>query len=710
MNLDTSFVPHLPKPLAGLERLAANLWWTWHPEAVELWRVIDPVLWRETRHSPLTFLRRLGEERLEGLADDPTLRIRLHRIMSDLNRYKQCEGTWCTKNAGPLKARPVAYFSAEFGIHESLPLYSGGLGALAGDHLKSASDLGVPMVGVSLFYREGYFRQELTQTGDQTEVYERVNPEDLPLVRVQDKQGNPLIVELPVRGESVQVGAWKAEVGRVPVYFLDMELAFRKMGIQDLGLRLYGGDEGVRLTQEMILGIGGMKLLLRLGVEPGVIHLNEGHCAFACLEYARHLAEKHGIPFEEARRQAGFRTVFTTHTPVPAGHDRFSSDLTGQLTWNYRESLGLTHEQFMDLGRTRPGDKNEPFCMTVLALKTADRSNAVSSIHGKVSRMMWSGMWPGRSAQQVPIGHITNGINVLGWLAPSMIQLFHRYFPPGWQERIGEEDLWLNVHSIPDEELWNTLLLLKTRLIEFLPRSPNRAHPAETPFDPHALTIGFARRFAGYKRVDLLLSEPERIRKILLDPERPVQILFSGKAHPRDGIGKGLVKRVYEFVTDPSVNGKAAFLEDYDMSVCRHLVQGVDLWLNTPRQGHEASGTSGMKVTLNGGLNLSILDGWWPEGYDGTNGFAVSGSRNPNNEIRDAHDRESLFRVLEGEVIPLYYDQDGEGVPRGWVRRMKQAMCTLGWRFSSDRMVMDYVTHGYKQAAGISTCQMNGRS
>lgn len=687
--------------------LARNLWWTWHPEAVDAWRSIDPKLWRESRHSPIAFLKQLGKERLKELCNDPSLCIKFHRVFSDLNRYMEAPSTWGCLNAGPLRARPVAYFCAEFGIHESLPLYSGGLGVLAGDHLKSASDLGIPMVGVSLFYREGYFRQRIAETGDQIADHELFDPEDLPLVRVKDKDGQPLTIDLPIQGDTVQIGAWTAHLGRVPLYFLDMEKAFRKIGIQELGRRLYGGDEAIRLSQEMILGIGGMKLLLRLGIKPGVIHLNEGHCAFAPLEYARYLMEEHGIPFEDAKKQAGSRTVFTTHTPVPASHDRFLSDLIGRMVRQYSESLGLTHEQFMDLGRVHPGNRNEPFCMTALALKTASKSNAVSSIHGKVSRQMWCKLWPDRAPQQVPIGHITNGINALGWLAPSMKQLFHQYFPPDWEQRIGEEEIWLHIHSIPDEELWNTVLLLKTRQLEFLPRLPHRAHPKDSVLDPRALTIGFARRFAGYKRANLLLDDPDRLWKILSDPERPVQIIFSGKAHPRDNIGKDLVKRVYQFATEPRVAGKVVFIEDYDINVCRHLVQGVDLWLNTPSQGYEACGTSGMKVALNGGLNLSILDGWWPEGYDGTNGFAIGGSRNENNDIRDAHDRQAIFKALEEEIIPLYYKQDAYGLPRDWVRRMKQAMCTLGWRFSADRMVKDYTMHCYKPAAGISTCQMN---
>jgi starch phosphorylase len=687
--------------------LARNLWWTWHPEALDVWRSIDAGLWRESRHSPVVFMKRLGKERLEEACKDPSLCIRIHRVFSDLDRYMESASTWGCLHAGPLRARPVTYFCAEFGIHESLPLYSGGLGVLAGDHLKSASDLGIPMIGVSLFYREGYFRQRLSEAGEQISDYELFDPEDLPLVRVKDRDGNPLTIDLPIQGDRVQIGAWTAALGRVPLFFLDMEKAFREMGIQELGRRLYGGDEAVRLSQEIILGIGGMKLLLSLGIKPGVIHLNEGHCAFAPLEYARRLTEEHGISFDSALKQAGSRTLFTTHTSVPAGHDRFASSLIDRMLWQYRGSLGLGHEEFMDLGRVYPGNSDDPFCMTVLALKTASKSNAVSSIHGKVSREMWRDLWPDRSPQQIPIGHITNGINVLGWLAPSMKQLFHQYFPPDWESRIGEENTWLHIYSIPDEELWNVIVFLKTRQFKFLPGAPHRAHPKASLSDPRALTIGFARRFAGYKRACLLLDDPERLWRLLSDSDRPVQIAFSGKAHPRDDIGKALVRKVYQFVTEPRVAGKAVFIEDYDINVCRHLVQGIDLWLNTPRQGYEACGTSGMKVALNGGLNLSILDGWWPEGYTGNNGFAIRGSRNENNGIRDERDREAVFEALEKEVIPLYYKQDEDGLPRDWVRRIKQAMCTLGWRFSSDRMVRDYTDHCYRPAAGISTCEMN---
>ena len=690
-----------------LFELACNLWWTWHPDAIEMWRSIDSQLWRESRHSPVSFIKKLGKERLKQLSQDPSLHIKINRLFANLDRYMSSSSSWGAINASPLSARPVVYFCAEFGIHESLPLYSGGLGVLAGDHLKSASDLGISMVGVSLFYREGYFHQKISEAGEQREEFELLDPRDLPLVRVKENTGNPLTIDLNIEEKTVQIGAWTVQMGRVPLYFLDMESAFREIGIQDLGLRLYGGDEAIRLTQEMILGIGGMRLLLRLGIRPGVIHLNEGHCAFAPLEYARNLMEEHGLAFQVAQKQAGARTVFTTHTPVPAGHDRFNSDLIGKKTWKFRESLGLTHEQFMDLGRVYPGDRNEPFCMTTLALKTASKANAVSSIHGQVSRQMWSNLWPNHSLKQIPIGHITNGINVLGWLAPAMRQLFHQYFPPNWEQKIGEKELWDHIYTIPDEELWNAVLLLKTRLIEYLARPPQSAHPQKIHFDPSALTIGFARRFAAYKRANLLLKDPERLLKILLNPKRPVQMIFSGKAHPKDDIGKALIREVYQFVLDPRVNGRVAIIEDYDINACRHLVQGCDIWLNTPRQGYEASGTSGMKVALNGGLNLSILDGWWPEGYDGTNGFAVRGSRNENNDIRDSRDREDFFKALEEEVIPLYYNQDEKGVPRGWVQRMKKAMSSLGWRFSSDRMVMDYTMNCYIPAAGISTCQMN---
>lgn len=687
--------------------LAYNFWWTWHPEALEIWRRIDPVLWRDTRHSPIDFIERLDKDQMQRISKDSSLHITLNRIISTLNQYMRNTQTWGNKMAGALRARPVVYFCAEFGIHESLPFYSGGLGVLSGDHLKSVSDLGIPMIGISLLYREGYFRQRISDTGEQSEIFEKVSPENFPLTRVKDENGNPLTIDLEIREETVQIDPWMAQLGRIPLYFLDMQKAFRKLGFQEVGLRLYGGDETVRLAQEMILGIGGMRLINRLGIMPGVIHLNEGHCAFASLEYMRHLKEEHNLPFPKAHLQARGRTVFTTHTPVAAGHDRFSSDLIGKLTWKYRESLGISHDQLMDLGRVNPGDSNETFCMTVLALKTSCKSNAVSFIHGQVSRQMWSGLFTNNSLYQIPIGHITNGINVLGWLRPEMRELFHKYFPPGWEQQIGEEEIWELIHSIPDEELWHTVLLRKTRLIEFLSRLPYRAYPEKFDFDPHILTVGFARRFAEYKRPTLLLDDPERFLNLLCHPEYPVQIIFSGKAHPKDDRGKELVKRVCQFAQNSRCAQRMVFIEDYDINVCRHLVQSVDVWLNTPMQGYEACGTSGMKVALNGGLNLSILDGWWAEGYDGMNGFGVRGSRNENNEMRNNKDRELLFKCLEQEVIPLYYNRDEKDIPREWVRKVKEAMRTLGWKYSSDRMVMDYAKHCYKPIAGISTCHMD---
>lgn len=690
-----------------LLKLAQNLWWTWHPEIIEIWREIDPQLWRECRHSPILFINSLSDHQLQQLSKDASLKIKIHRAFSELTRYMESTSTWASNQAAPLKARPVVYLSAEIGIHESFPLYSGGLGVLAGDHLKSASDLGVPMVGVSLFYRDGYFRQKISETGDQTVDYENTNPENLPLQKVLDMEGNPLIIELPIQGGNVRFGAWKAQLGRIQLFFLDTEEAFRKIGLQDLGSRLYGGEKSVRLSQEMLLGIGGMRLVLSLGINPGVIHINEGHSAFAPLEYTRHLMRTHDISFEKAIKQAGSQSVFTTHTPVPAGHDSFPSDLMEKMAGKYRDSLGLSPNQFMDMGRVHPGDNGEPFNMTAFALRTASKSNAVSFKHGKLTRRMWNVLWPDYPHTHVPIGHITNGISVLGWLSPAMKNLFHRYCPAQWEKRIGEREIWDNISSIPDEELWDTILLLKNKLIRFLPRHPYRAHPREYNFDPQTLTLGFARRFTEYKRAALLMDDPERLLSLLNHPQHPLQMVFSGKAHPHDEVGKGLIKKVCQFAQDPRVQGRIVFIEDYDMNVARHMVEGVDLWLNNPREGLEACGTSGMKVALNGGLNLSILDGWWPEGYDGTNGFAVTGSMNENPDIQNKQDRESLFRVLEEEVIPLYYKRNAEDIPHQWLHRIKQAMSTLGWRFSADRMVMDYVRKAYLPAAGIITSHMD---
>jgi starch phosphorylase len=700
--------------------LARNLWWTWHPEVGEIFRALDPGRWRQLDHNPIALLAEFTAERLEQRTNELVLRSQINYAYRRLQEYLQAEATWGATHAGVLRARPVAYLSAEFGLHESLPIYSGGLGVLAGDHVKSASDLGVPLVGVGLFYTQGYFLQRLDRDGWQREESLAVDVRQLPLEMVVDKEGKPIQVRIETRKGALEARIWKLAVGRNVLLLLDSDVESNRPEDRSLTARLYGGDDRLRIRQELLLGVGGVRALTVLSICPGVLHLNEGHSAFAGLELIRQRMSAEGVSFEEALKQVAALTVFTTHTPVPAGHDRFSAELIEEYLGPLRDSLGLSHDRLMGLGRAAPANRSEPFCMTVLALKLSRRANGVSALHGRVSRAMWSGLWPGRSEEEVPIGHITNGVHVLSWLAPPMHALYDRHLGPGWEQRSGEPEVWANIEQVEDGELWETHQTLKSRLVDFVRRRlarqcERRGEPAEVVAEARvvlsqeALTIGFARRFATYKRAGLLLSDRERLVRLLNNPLMAVQLVFAGKAHPRDEPGKKVLQEIAQLARDPRLAGRVVFVEDYDINVSRHLVQGVDVWLNTPRRPLEASGTSGQKVVLNGGLNLSVLDGWWAEAYDGSNGFAVGqGQTHSNPATQDARDAVALYQVLEEEVIPLYYERDFDGVPRAWIRRMKRAIRTLGWRFNADRMVMDYVRHGYLPAAGGLSCEMSG--
>jgi len=605
----------------------------------------------------------------------------------------------------------VAYFSAEFGIHESLPVYSGGLGVLAGDHIKSASDLGIPLVGVGLFYPQGYFRQRLDRDGWQREEYFGTDVTQLAMESAIGKNGRPVVVQLDTRHGSIRAKVWRTKVGRCDLYLLDSDVEGNAKEDRELTSRLYGGDLRVRVHQELLLGVGGLRALKALGITPGVLHLNEGHSGFAVLEAIRMRMEEEGISFEKAVPLVSRRVVFTTHTPVPAGHDRFPADLVEEHLGPLREAIGISKEQFMGLGRENPSS-NEPFCMTVLGLRLSRRANAVSSLHGEVSRAMWTGLTPGKPEDAVPIGHITNGVHVPTWLAPQMFRLYDRHLGTNWHLHSSESKIWDGIENVDDGELWETHLNLKSRMIDFVRRravaqAERREEPQEElqrlkqVLSPDALTIGFARRFATYKRANLILSDIERLVTMVNDPNRPVQFVFAGKAHPMDEPGKRVLQQVARLMRDRQFADKLVFVEDYDINVGRHFVQGVDVWLNNPRRPQEASGTSGQKVVLNGGLNLSVLDGWWAEAYDGLNGFAIGGGQtHSDTDVQDARDAEDLLRVLRDEVIPLYYQRDRDGLPRGWIKRMKRTIRTLGWRFNADRMVMDYTLNCYVPAAG----------
>jgi glycogen phosphorylase len=701
--------------------LAQNLWWSWDAETASLFRELDPVLWRELDHNPVALLQQMPIDRLEKRASDLALHSRINYAYRRMQEYLHSKKTWGARHAGVLWARPVAYFSAEFGLHESLPIYSGGLGILAGDHVKSASDLGIPLVAVGLYYDQGYFRQRLDRDGWQHEDYIDVDSRLLP-IQPALHHGEPAMVSIETRTGTIFARVWQLSVGRNTLLLLDSNVEGNRPEDRELTARLYGGDQRVRIRQELLLGVGGVRALDKVGITPGVLHLNEGHSAFAGLEVVRNRMAAEGIDAREALRRVSAQIVFTTHTPVPAGHDRFSADLVEEHLGPLRDSLGLTAAELMALGRVNAGDGAEEFCMTVLALKSSRRANAVSSVHGEVSRAMWMPLYPagpGNNDDGVPIGHITNGVHVHSWLAPQMRQVFDRHFGPDWPQHAGDQGFWEAIDDVDDGELWETHQTLKVQLIEVARRRAAQAAEArgDTPefinqvrraLSLDALTIGFARRFATYKRANLILQDMEAIVSLVNDAQMPIQFVFAGKSHPHDRPGKEILQQIARLMRDPRFAGKLLFVEDYDINVGRNLVQGVDVWINNPRRPLEACGTSGQKIVLNGGLNLSVLDGWWAEAYDGLNGFAIgAGDTHTSTERHDLRDGAALLKVLRDVVIPLYYDRDRDGLPRDWIARMKRAIRTLGWRFSADRMVMDYVLKAYIPAAGGTSSDVN---
>ena len=698
--------------------LARNLWWSWDHNSSSLFLDLDPARWNELNHNPVALLSEFPLAQLESRAAEIMLHSRVNYAYRRMLEYLEADRTWGARHAGVLRPHPVAYFSAEFGLHESLPVYSGGLGVLAGDHIKSASDLDIPLVGIGLFYGQGYFRQRLDLSGWQKEEYLKTDVNQMPMEVAIGKDGRPVVVEIETRSGRIQAKVWRVKVGRRDLLLLDSDVEGNAPEDRELTSRLYGGDLRIRIRQELLLGVGGLRALKALGISPGVLHLNEGHSAFAVLEAVRMRMEDEGIGFDAAVPRVAREVVFTTHTPVPAGHDRFGAPLVEEHIGPLREALGLSPESLLGLGRENPNNPDEPFCMTVLALRLSRRANAVSALHAEVSRAMWTGLFRDKLEDDVPIGHITNGVHVPSWLSPQMFRLYDRHLGTNWHQRSSEGKIWLGIDNVDDGELWETHLNLKSQLIEFVRRravdqavrrgeSPEVLQRLERILSPDALTIGFARRFATYKRANLILTDIERLASMVNDPNRPVQFVFAGKAHPLDEPGKRVLQQIAELMRDPKFRDKFVFVEDYDINVGRHFVQGVDVWLNNPRRPLEASGTSGQKVVLNGGLNLSILDGWWAEAYDGMNGFAIgTGRTHSDMGVHDSRDGEDLMRTLREEVIPLYYQRDRDGLPRGWIKRMKRTIRTLGWRFNADRMVMDYALKCYVPAAGGTSSDM----
>jgi starch phosphorylase len=698
--------------------LAHNVWWSWDHDCISLFRDLNPTRWRELNQNPISLLSEMPLGEIERRAAELVLHSRINYVYRRQQEYLNADRTWGAANAGVLRPRPIAYFSAEFGMHESLPIYSGGLGVLSGDHIKSASDLGIPLIAIGLFYGQGYFLQRLDQTGWQREEYLQTDVNQLPMQPAIGVNGEPVVVEIGTRGGVIRAKVWRVKVGRCDLLLLDSNVAGNAPEDLETTSRLYGGDARTRIRQELLLGIGGFRALKAMGITPGVLHLNEGHSGFAVFEAIRNRMVDEGLDFTTAASLIPREVIFTTHTPVPAGHDRFSADLMEEHLGPLREQLGISHENMMGFGREYPTDQGEPFCMTVLGLKLARRVNAVSSLHGEVSRAMWKGLYPNRPEDAVPIGHITNGVHVPSWLAPQMCRLYDRHLGVNWQRHSAVAKTWEKIESVDDGELWETHLALKAQLIDFARRrareqAARRDEPAaalkklDKILSPDALTIGFARRFATYKRANLVLADMQRLASMVNDPKRPVQFLFAGKAHPHDEPGKTVLQQIAEMMRDSKFSNKFVFIEDYDINVGRYLVQGVDVWLNNPRRPLEASGTSGQKVVLNGGLNLSVLDGWWAEAYDGLNGFAIgTGRTHSNMDVHDSRDGEDLYRVLHDEVIPLFYQRDRDGLPRGWIKRMKRTIRTLGWRFNADRMVMDYTQRCYIPAAGGTSSEI----
>jgi len=696
----------LPKPIARLGELAYNLWWSWHPQAPDLFEWIDDVLWRQVSHNPVEFLQQVHRSNLNAAVQSTSYMALYNRILAEFDEYMESDDTWMARTQPDRLNKPIAYFSTEFGLHESLPMYAGGLGVLSGDHLKQASDLGLPLIGVGFLYREGYFRQRITEDGWQEAINEPLDLSKLALLPEVDESGHQVAVHVDLPGRQVTARVWRAQVGRVPLFLIDTHVDTNDPADQHLSARLYSSDIERRLQQEMILGIVGVRMLRTLGYNPVVWHMNEGHSAFLVLERAAELV-RNGMTLEQARAEIRPTTIFTTHTPVPAGHDKFPVWLMERYFANYWPDLGVDRDAFLALAL-----EHEPwgdvFSMSVLAIRFSARVNGVSDLHGQVARKMFAYLWPDRSEDEIPIRSITNGIHTPTWLAHRMAELYNRYLGPDWREHLDDQALWDRVRDIPDEQVWGARRHLKRQLSAFI-RERARAqwqrggtHPVQVVaggvlLDPYVLTVGFARRFATYKRATLLLHDTDRLRRIINDPARPVQFIFAGKAHPADDPGKHLIQELYRFIKDAGLGGRMVFLEDYDMDVARNLLQGVDVWLNTPRRPNEASGTSGQKGVVNGVLNFSVLDGWWREGYNGTNGWAIGDDSDYSDQpAQDAADAESLLDTLENDIVPLYYDRPhGSSLPAGWIRLVKESIRTLLPMFSTDRMVKEYLNDMY---------------
>lgn len=707
ISLAAGFTP-IPERLRRLLEVAYNLYWSWHPEAQALFSRIDPELWEEVYHNPVRFLREVRQTTIDAAASDPQYLRFYHEVLAAFDAYQVTADRWFSRTYPDKTGDIIAYFSAEFGLHECLPIYSGGLGVLSGDHTKEASDLGLPFVGIGFLYPQGYFKQVITPHGDQEAVYEKVRFAEVPALPAFSPDGKEVVVAVELPGRTIYAKVWRIDVGNVPLYLMDTDIHPNAPPDRELSARLYGGDQEMRIAQEMVLGIGGVRVLRQLGLEPAVYHMNEGHSAFLALERVRELVQA-GKTFDEAAEIVRQSSVFTTHTPVPAGHDAFAFHQIEKYFDGFWDQMGLSRDQFLALAR-QDQSWGPSFSMTVLAIRLSGWQNGVSKLHGQISRQMWHWLWPEKSLEEVPITHVTNGVHVESWLAPELKALFDEVLGDDWLQRVDDPQLWQAIDRVPDEQLWAVHNQLRAKLIDFA-RMRTRQRLARLGADssqlagtadllnPSALTIGFARRFATYKRATILFTDVERLKRIIHAPGRPVQFVFAGKAHPRDEPGKAFIREVYHRSHEHGLAGHILFIEDYDINVARYLVGGVDVWLNTPRRPHEASGTSGQKAGLNGVPNFSISDGWWVEGYNGHNGWVIGDDREWDDHVAQDHtDADHIYRMLEQEIVPRFYERDGVGIPHGWVKLMKEAIRSVTPMFSTTRMLKDYAHKLYVPA------------
>ena len=700
--------PQLPNRINKLSEISNNLWWSWNTDFLKIFKEIDIDLWERVEKNPVKFLKLVSQEKLEQAVLNPLILKEYDKIVDDFEGYINSKNTWFSKKYPNNKNDLIAYFSAEYGLDETVPIYSGGLGILSGDHLKSASDLGIPLVAVGLLYKNGYFHQKIDGYGNQKSIYKDIDLMNMPITPVKDKNGEDLKILLKLPEQNLYLKVWNIKVGRVTLYLLDSDIPENTdENYRNITLRLYGGDQEMRIKQEIVLGMGGVNLLKTLELNPSVYHMNEGHSSFLLLEVMKNIVKEKKVSFPIARDITSSQTVFTTHTPVPAGNDIFPVELVEKYFKGYWTKLGIDKETFLRLGMKPNDSMDNGFNMGILALKIAGKKNGVSKLHGAVSRELFGDVWPNIAANESPITHITNGVHTCSWLAPNIKKLYNKYLTPYWQDSIQIDDTWKKIDNIPNNELWNEHMVRKQRLLELVKqnvtanmrsngKSYEEINEIISKLNPNALTIGFARRFATYKRATLIFRDLERITQILNNADRPVQLIFAGKAHPADKEGQDLIRYIYEISMKPQFKGKIFILENYNIGIARYLVSGVDVWLNNPRRPMEASGTSGQKASVNGVINFSVLDGWWAEGYNSKNGWTIgTNDEYDSYEIQDNADSASIYNTLENKIIPIYYDRDKNGVSEKWMQIMKNSIISTGGRYSTSRMLCDYTNKLY---------------